>query len=469
MTKTYPSADSIFSAMRNAFLGSALLLVLADSSTIALAQTAPSPVESAAGAPAAAKIPVLSRAQIDALLAQPDKVIFIDVRRPDEVSDIGGFPAYLSIQLSELDRFLSVIPKDRQIVVVSNHAARGAKGAELLASKGFNVVGAAGAESYEKEGGALSNKKTVTPEIPGVVKGGTLVNVVREGFQGTEGPAVIKDGSILFTENRAGNLVKIAANGTISTYLSNSGGANALAVGANGEVYAVDTATGSIGVVQLEPTKKLITVGPKGRGFVRPNDFARSSSGNFYVSDPGAVQRAQQAERSRAAGQNGVVQAAAVPPQPVAPIKTGFYWVNPRGKVTLVADDIAFPNGVALSPDEKTVYVADTAGEALIAFAVNADGSLTGRRDFAKLAGVKNGRSGADGIAVDRDGRVYVATNAGVEVLDATGAALGVIKVPRKPQNLAFGGPDRSRLFVVGGGSVFRIQTLTKGPDRLGK
>jgi gluconolactonase len=439
-------------ALRVALGGSALMMALAGGSTLALAQTAPVAAAPAHAAEAPSKIPVLTRAQLDALLATPDKVVFIDVRRPDEVSEIGGFPFYLSIQLSELERFIPAIPKDRQVVVVSNHAGRGQKGAELLAAKGVNVVGAAGVQNYEAEGGVLWNKKFVTPNIDGVVKAGTLVAVVREGFQGTEGPVVLKDGSILFTENRADRIVKIAANGDISTYLSGSGGANALAVSPAGELFAAETATGAVGVAQLEPTKKVVTTGPKGAGFVRPNDLARSTNGHFYVTDPGAFQKAT------AGGAT-----------PAGPVKTGFYWVNPKGKVTLVADDITFPNGVALSADEKTVYVANTAGESVIAFTVNPDGSLKDRRDFVKLAGIKNGRSGADGIAVDKDGRVFVTSNAGVEVFDAAGKALGIIAFPRKIQNLVFGGPDHSRLFAVGSGSVYRVPTLTAGPARLGK
>ena len=105
---------------------------------------------------------------MDQLLATPDKVLLIDVRRPDEVSSIGGFPVYLSIQIGDLEKHLDAIPRDRVIVTVSNHAARGGKAADLLASKGFNVAGAVGAENYEKEGGALTRiavpKKVETGE-----------------------------------------------------------------------------------------------------------------------------------------------------------------------------------------------------------------------------------------------------------------------------------------------------------------
>src|SRR5580658_10267242 len=116
----------------------------------------------------AAKAKILTRAELDQLLATPDKVLLIDVRRPDEISSNGGFPVYLSIQIGELEKHLDSIPRDRVIVTVSNHAARGGKAADLLASKGFNVAGAVGAETYEKEGGTLTKievpKKVATAE-----------------------------------------------------------------------------------------------------------------------------------------------------------------------------------------------------------------------------------------------------------------------------------------------------------------
>jgi rhodanese-related sulfurtransferase len=95
----------------------------------------------------------LSRVEIDQLLEHPERVLLIDVRRPDEVSSIGGFAVYLSIQLADLEKHLTEIPKDRLIVTVSNHANRAVRAADLLDSKGFKVAGAAGVEDYEAEGG----------------------------------------------------------------------------------------------------------------------------------------------------------------------------------------------------------------------------------------------------------------------------------------------------------------------------
>jgi len=109
----------------------------------------------------ASQAKVLTRAEIDDLLAKPDQVLIIDVRRPDEVKDIGGFPVYLSIQINDLPNKLAWIPKDRTIIALSNHAARGGRAADILTKAGFKVAGAAGAEDYESQGGTLT--KIVPP------------------------------------------------------------------------------------------------------------------------------------------------------------------------------------------------------------------------------------------------------------------------------------------------------------------
>ncbi len=149
-----------------------------------------------------------------------------------------------------------------------------------------------------------------------------------------------------------------------------------------------------------------------------------------------------------------------------------MYKLSAKGQLTRVTQDITRPNGVALSPDEKTLYVANTQGEAIIAFDLDANGDAKNPRDFAKLTlppaqGGRPATSGADGIAVDEKGRLYVATTVGVQVVSPKGELLGVIAMPKAPQNLAFGGgPKRNVLYVVGRGAVYRINTLTKGPDR---
>jgi gluconolactonase len=150
------------------------------------------------------------------------------------------------------------------------------------------------------------------------------------------------------------------------------------------------------------------------------------------------------------------------------------YELTAQGMLVQLATDIARPNGVALSPDERRLYVANTSGEWVVVFDLDDKGNPTSHRDFARLATPlpQNGQppaSGADGMAIDADGRLFVATALGVQVISNQGEALGTIVLPKQPQNLAFSGPGRATLYVVGRGSVFRIATQTRGPKRAGK
>lgn len=95
----------------------------------------------------------LNAAEVDALLAQPEKVVVLDVRRPDELIRFGSFPAFLNIQNAEIDKHLAYLPKDRAILTVSNHAQRAGATGDALAAKGYVVAGATGSEDYEQEGG----------------------------------------------------------------------------------------------------------------------------------------------------------------------------------------------------------------------------------------------------------------------------------------------------------------------------
>lgn len=117
--------------------------------------------QAAAPRPWTAKSKHLGRAELDALFSKPEKLLIVDVRRPDELTRIGGFPVYLNIQAKDLEQYLAYVPKDRTIVTVSNHAVRAGVSADLLASKGFSVAGAAGVQEYEEQGGTLT--KIVPP------------------------------------------------------------------------------------------------------------------------------------------------------------------------------------------------------------------------------------------------------------------------------------------------------------------
>ena len=106
---------------------------------------------------------MLTRSELEELLAKPNEILIIDVRRPDEIKDIGGFPVYLNVQIGELEKSLAWIPRERKIITVSNHAARAGRAADLLAAHGFQVVGTVGAQTYEEQGGKLTK---ISPPSP---------------------------------------------------------------------------------------------------------------------------------------------------------------------------------------------------------------------------------------------------------------------------------------------------------------
>jgi gluconolactonase len=145
------------------------------------------------------------------------------------------------------------------------------------------------------------------------------------------------------------------------------------------------------------------------------------------------------------------------------------FYIPPGGQPVKVNEDIENPNGIQLSRDEKVLYVNNTRGEYMLAFDIQADGKLTNKRNFAQYQGVTKNESGvtsgADGIAIDSEGRVYVAINStgGVQVFSPEGKHLGTIPTSLGAQNLAFAGPDKKTLYVVGRGAAFKVQMLAQG------
>jgi rhodanese-related sulfurtransferase len=109
------------------------------------------------------KAKVLSNSEFDSLVATPGRVLLLDVRKPTEIAQNGGFPVYLSIQADDLEKHLAEIPKDRPIITVSNHAHRAGIAADLLAGKGFKIAGAIGAQVYESNGGKLVKYPPLKP------------------------------------------------------------------------------------------------------------------------------------------------------------------------------------------------------------------------------------------------------------------------------------------------------------------
>jgi gluconolactonase len=279
----------------------------------------------------------------------------------------------------------------------------------------------------------------VAPNIPGVVAGGTPIQMVKTGFDRAEGPVAMPDGGILFTGRNTIN--RIEPSGNASTFVEDSNGANGLGFDAKGRLIAVERGAGGakVGVLYPPESKTVLADSYEGKPLGQLNDLVVSSKGAIYF--------------SVTSGDN-----------------KGIYYMPPGGKLVRVDDTIPMPNGVQLSPDEKILF----------AFDVRPDGALTNRRNFGKYQSVRVPDSkdrllaednGADGLAVDSEGRVYAATNLGAEVFSPQGKYLGAIPFIwggetfnlRKPANLAFSGPDKKTLYAVGSGTVFKVQMLAQG------
>lgn len=296
---------------------------------------------------------------------------------------------------------------------------------------------------------AQDNGAVVTNAIAGVVDAGTKIELIKDGFNGTEGPLALADGSLIFTETQANRITRIAPDGSTSPFLDQSNGANGLGFDAAGDLYAVQVLEPRVGIIYPPSSARTLAATYEGLPFGRPNDLVVTKKGNVYFTDSGPNVQAGQPAPAKAYA------------------KPAVYRISPEGDLQRVANDIERPNGIQLSPDEKTLYVANTLGEHVLAYDVAANGSVSKRRNFAKLAGWAKGdngySSGADGLAIDAAGRLYVASNAGIEVFGPGGEALGVIALPKKPQNLAFAGPNKNQLYIVGRGAAYRIALLSTG------
>jgi gluconolactonase len=297
---------------------------------------------------------------------------------------------------------------------------------------------------------AAQEQVATTPAITGVVNAGTPIVLVKDGFEAVEGPVPTRDDELLFSNNRTSQIMRVAKDGTVSEWASGTGGANAFTWTLQGELAATQVGDIAVAVVKPGAPPRVLAKEFEGKPLNRPNDLVASKLGNIYFSDTPSP---------------GVTDA----PQPPS-----VYQLTPQGKLIRVVADIARPNGVALSPDERRLYVANTSGEWVLVFDLDVNGTAQGHRNFARLAtppaaAGQPPAGGADGMAVDADGRLYVATTLGVQVFSPQGEALGTIALPKQPQNLAFSGPGRSTLYVVGRGAVYSIATRTHGPQRAGK
>jgi len=282
--------------------------------------------------------------------------------------------------------------------------------------------------------------------IPSVLAPGAVPELVQEGFVFTEGPLGTADGGLYFSDIRVSKVFHVDAGGKISLVRENTNGANGLALTREGELLFAEGDGKRISRRNKDGNITTVTKGPPGVPLLAPNDLIVDSKSGIYFTDPG--------------------------PRPVVPGRPTYVYYLPSGagQPILLDGSVARPNGLTLTSDGKTLIVDDTLNPTVFAYDVQPDGSVKNKRPFTQLRDIPAGsESGADGIAIDRDDRVYVTTVTGVQAFDPKGQYLGTIKVARQPANAAFAGADKQTLYITAREGLYRVRTLAKGPDRLGK
>jgi sugar lactone lactonase YvrE len=217
-----------------------------------------------------------------------------------------------------------------------------------------------------------------------------------------------------------------------------------------------------IGVIHPQGSEAVLADNFEGKPFSRPNDLIVAKNGGIYFTDPGLTVQQADVLVQRQGG------------RPLGPrLPPAVYYIPPGGKPVRIEAEMIRPNGIQLSRDEKTLYVSDSNGIHLIAWDIQPDGLVRNRRQFGTLQGRStrdNGLGGvktfADGMTIDNDGRLYIATGGGVEVLSAQGDHVGTIPVrcpPADCQNVAFSGREKKTLYIAGAGSLYKVDMVAQG------
>ncbi len=302
------------------------------------------------------------------------------------------------------------------------------------------------------------------PALDALIAPGTTVEKLAEGFNWSEGPTWYR-GSVVFSDvpenivyqwkpgaTKAEVFIKPSGM-TVPTPGFKEQGSNGLTVDAKGDLVLCQHGDRRIsrwvgGTYDSKPMFKPIATSYEGKRFNSPNDLAIRRSGDIYFTDPPY-------------GLTGLNDS------PIKDLKwNGVYRIDAAGKVTVLEKGITFPNGIAFSPDEKTLYVAvsDPKQTVIEAFDVKDDGTLANRRVFFDAEPLrKSGRKGAcDGMKVDVKGNLWATGPGGVLVISPQGKHLGTVLTNNNTGNCCFGG-DGSDLYVTADMFLVRVKTTTKG------
>jgi YD repeat-containing protein len=266
------------------------------------------------------------------------------------------------------------------------------------------------------------------------------VESVAEGYAYAEGPLWHPDGYLLFADSPRDRLLKWdPRTRSVSVFREPSGAATALGFDREGRLLATEHRNRRIS--RTEPDGSIVTLVDRyeGKRLNSPNDFVVARDGTVFFTDP-PYGLPRQVEGKELDFQ-------------------GVYRLDPDGRLRLLVRDMVRPNGIGLSPDQRTLYVTDTERKHLRAFRLRDDGTVDAGRVLANMQPWKSGVQGVpDGLAVSAEGHVLATGPGGVWVFDANGGRLGVIPTPEPPAACAFGDPDGKMLYITARSRVYRIR-----------
>jgi gluconolactonase len=329
----------------------------------------------------------------------------------------------------------------------------------LVTSVGLLMAAASLAPAAEKYP-AFGKIVRHDPRLDKIVPKDAQMEQLAEGFDWSEGPVWMKDGGyLLFSDIPRNSVIKWKEGEGASLFLKPSGytgvvdyapepGSNGLNVDSQGRLVSCEHGDRRVSVMTKNGGKRTLVDNYQGKRFNSPNDSTYSSTGDLYFTDPPYGLPKQWDDPRRELDFCGV------------------YRLSKDGKLTLLTDEMTRPNGIALSPDEKTLYVAnsDPAKAIWMAFELNSDGTLgAGRKFFDATKWVEEGQKGLpDGLKTDASGNLFATGPGGLHIFAPDGTHLGTFETGQATGNCTWG-DDGSTLYINADMYLVRIKLNTKG------